>query len=207
MVDELMPHARRGPRGPYAKSKNTKRAILDAALEVFAQSGFRAGSLRDIADRVGISEAGLLHHFPSKSALLGAVLERRDEHTEEQFDFTGESGVDGLRALIALADYNASTPGAVELYSTIAAEATSPDHPAHAYFVERYAVARGLARSALEDLEARGQLRPGVDTARSAATAMAIMDGTQIQWLLDRRSVDMAAALRSYLQSLVTVEL
>jgi ubiquinone biosynthesis protein COQ9 len=61
-------------RGPYAKTEEKRRVILDAALEVFAKSGYRSGSIRDIADRVGMSEAGLLHHFPNKSALLAAVL-------------------------------------------------------------------------------------------------------------------------------------
>lgn len=207
MAEQLQTQTRRGPRGPYAKSEHTKRAILDAALEVFAQSGYRSGSLRDVAEKVGISEAGLLHHFPSKSALLAAVLERRDEQTQEQFDFSGPNGAHGLRSLIALAEYNASTPGVVELFCTLAAEATSPEHPAHEYFVDRYVMARTLARSSLEDLKSRGELQPGVDPGSAAATTMAIMDGLQIQWLLDRNSVDMAAELKTYLQSLVTVEL
>lgn len=207
MIEQVQTRMRRGPRGPYAKSERTKRAILDAALEVFAEAGFRSGSLRDVAERVGISEAGLLHHFPSKSALLGAVLERRDEQTREQFDFTNSNGAEGLRSLIGLAKYNASTPGVVELFCTLAAEATTPEHPAHEYFVDRYVVARDHAKSWLEDLRSRGELAPGVDAGIAAATTLAIMDGLQIQWLLDRSSVDMAADLRTYLQSLVTVDL
>ena len=68
----------RKPRGEYAKTSAKRTAILDAALEVFAESGYRSGSLRDVAGKVGMSEAGLLHHFPNKSALLAAVLDRRD---------------------------------------------------------------------------------------------------------------------------------
>lgn len=198
---------RRGPRGPYAKSEQTRKAILDAALEVFAESGYRSGSLRNVAERVGMSEAGLLHHFPSKSALLAAVLERRDEQTQEQFDFDPAHGRDLLRSLIALAEYNASTPGVVELFCTLSAEATSPEHPAHQWFRQRYDTTAKMISAAFAEMAARGEIRPGVDAARAARGAIALMDGLQIQWLLDRESVDMAADLRTYLESLVTTAL
>ena len=86
---------KRGRRGPYAKSKQTRRSILDSALQVFAESGYRSGSLRDVAEQVGMSEAGLLHHFTNKSALLSAVLEHRDDVTRERFDLTAERDARG----------------------------------------------------------------------------------------------------------------
>ncbi|MCZ2860527.1 TetR/AcrR family transcriptional regulator [Blastococcus sp. VKM Ac-2987] len=48
--------------------------ILDRAAALFARRGFTKTSLQDIADAVGLSKAGLLHHFPSKEALYDAVL-------------------------------------------------------------------------------------------------------------------------------------
>jgi AcrR family transcriptional regulator len=201
------PTGRRGPRGPYAKSEQTRRSILDSALKVFAESGYRSGSLRNVADRVGMSEAGLLHHFPSKSALLAAVLERRDEQTVEQFEFDFSNGRDALRALVRLAEYNASTPGVVELFCTLAAEATSPEHPAHQYFADRYRTTTSSIGEAFERLQQAGELKPGVDPRVAAKGVIAVMDGLQIQWLLDRESTDMAGELRSYMQSMVEGEI
>jgi AcrR family transcriptional regulator len=195
--------ARRGRRGPYAKSQQTRKAILDSALLVFAESGYRSGSLRDVAEQVGMSEAGLLHHFASKKALLAAVLERRDEQTKEQFEFGPGDGRRMLRSTVELVRHSSSTPGVVELFCTLSAEATSPSHPAHRYFVDRYAQTVAMFRGALEDLEGRGELREGVDPAVAARGAIALMDGLQIQWLLDRESVDMAADLRAHLSGLV----
>ena len=206
MAEQLQTQTRRGPRGPYAKSEHTKRSILDAALEVFAQSGYRSGSLRDVAEKVGISEAGLLHHFPSKSALLAQVLERRDEQTQAQFDFDPSDGETLVRSLLGLARYNASTPGVVELFCTLSAEATSPDHPAHRYFADRYHFTRGRIQRGMEDLEAKGKLRPGVRPATAARTVIAIFDGLQIQWLLDRSLLDMEEDLRDYLRTISTVD-
>jgi AcrR family transcriptional regulator len=198
---------RGGPRGSYAKTEEIRSAILDAALEVFSQGGFRAGSLRLVAERVGMSEAGVLHHFSRKSTLLAAVLERRDQLAEQFVPPKTLDGEASVRGLIELARYNASIPGVVELYCTLSAEATSPDHPAHDYFVRRYEVTRGIVFDAFADLERRSLLRDGVTPFGAAKATIAMMDGLQIQWLLDRTVLDMAEELRVFLRELTTIDL
>lgn len=205
VTDEHIPAISSRRRGSYAKTEETRRTILDAALEVFAQAGYRSGSLRDVALRVGMSEAGLLHHFPNKSALLAAVLERRDVKSREIVNLEPDAGAELLSGLIALAEYNASIPGVVELYCTVSAEATAPTHPAHHYFIERYESTRESVAQAFRTMKDRKQLRPGVDPESAARTTLALMDGLQVQWLLDRTSVDMAQELRDYLTSLTTI--
>lgn len=194
-------------RGPYRKTHSVRGRILDAALEVFAESGYRSGSLREIASRVEMSEAGLLHHFPTKVAMLEAVLEHRDARASQIVDHEAEDGLQVLARLIELARLNATEPGAVELFCVLAAEATAPDHPAHRFFVARYTRLRRQIGGALERVRAAGQLRDGVDPARAATRLIAIWDGVQVQWLLDRRSLDMAAELVDYLESILTVPL
>ncbi|MGY2084052.1 TetR/AcrR family transcriptional regulator [Blastococcus sp. SYSU DS0539] len=54
--------------------QQTDDGILDRAAALFARRGFAKTSLQDIAAAVGLSKAGLLHHFPSKEALYDAVL-------------------------------------------------------------------------------------------------------------------------------------
>ena len=198
---------RGGPRGSYAKSEEIRAAILNAALEVFSQGGYRAGSLRLVAERVGMSEAGVLHHFRTKSTLLEAVLERRDELALQFVAPTTSDGETSVRGLVELARYNASIPGVVELYCTLSAEATSPDHPAHAYFVRRYEATRAMVRDAFADLDRRGMLRNGVTPWGAATATIAMMDGLQIQWLLDRTVLDMAEELRLFLRELTTIDL
>lgn len=208
MTDTAATQARaRRPRGEYAKTKARRIEILDAALEVFAESGYRAGSLRDVATRVGISEAGLLHHFPNKVKLLEAVLDRRDDLSRDLVDVDSPDGVATLQGLIDLAAYNASVPGVVELYCVLSAEATSRDHPAHAYFANRYVFTRGMIRAAFEKLAGDGRLLAGVDPGRAAVATIALWDGMQVQWLLDRSTVDMAEQLREFLEGFVDAEL
>jgi AcrR family transcriptional regulator len=203
-VTTLKTPARRGPRGSYAKSFTTQKSILDSALTVFGKSGYRSGSLRDIADEVGLTDAALLHHFKNKSSLLAAVLRRRDEQTRERFDLDPKRGLGLLRDAVELVRLNASTPGVVELFCTVSAEATSPEHPAHRYFIERYANTRSMLQQTFQEIESRGQLRKGVTPAEAARGTVAFMDGIQIQWLLDRESVDMVGDVERYLRSLVT---
>ena len=60
---------------PRPKKSQPKRLeeIRDAAASVFAKKGFHGASTRDIADRLGIKQAGLYHYFKSKDAALMEV--------------------------------------------------------------------------------------------------------------------------------------
>lgn len=188
-------------RRGYAKGRAKRREILDRAMSMFGEAGYRGTSLRDVAAGCGLSHPGLLHHFPTKESLLLAVLEHRDEVDRERFSGDGTTGLATLRGLIDLASVNATRPGIVELFTVLSAEATSADHPAHAYFVERYENTVRAVRRAFEQVRADGLLRAGVSPAAAARQFVALMDGLQIQWLLNNRQVDMAAILGAHLDA------
>lgn len=57
-------------------TRSTAERILDAAEDLFAEKGYAATSLGDVADRVGIRSPSLYNHFRNKEALYQAVLER-----------------------------------------------------------------------------------------------------------------------------------
>jgi AcrR family transcriptional regulator len=54
---------------------SAREEILDAAAELFAERGYAATSTRTIAERVGIRQASLYYHFPSKEQILAELLE------------------------------------------------------------------------------------------------------------------------------------
>ena len=153
-------------------------------MQLFGEVGYRTASLREVASRVGISHPGLLHHFASKAVLLAAVLERRDEVDDAAFEADLAAGHDYVDALVRVIERNASRPGIVELFATLSAEATSPDHPAHAYFQDRYRRGRRPRRRRVRAPARAGELRPGIDPLTAARLTVAVMDGMQIQWLL-----------------------
>lgn len=202
-----MPGTSRKPRGEYAKTAARRQEIIAAAVTVFSTSGFRDGSLRDVAERVGLSHAGVMHHFPTKVDLLQAVLAWRDEDALARLDAQHLEGLDVVRAWLEEVGRNPGTPELVDLHVTLSAEGTSADHPLHDYFVRRYDRIVGVLADALETAAARGHLRAGVDCDRAARLLVAATDGLQVQWLLARESVDMAAVLREHVASLITVPL
>lgn len=187
----------------YANGRARRQLILDEATTLFGEVGYRSASLREIAARVGLSHPGLLHHFPAKQALLLAVLEHRDEVDAERFGLDRLHGVELLRHMADLVAFNATRPGIVELYCVLSAESTAPDHPAHDFFVARYAHSVGQCVGGFEGALAAGLLRPGIDPDAAGRAFVALMDGLQVQWLLDRDSVDMAAVLRATLAELL----
>ena len=194
-------------RGNYAKTAKRRRVILEASLDVFSNSGYRNGSIREIAEKVGISQAGLLHHFSSKSALLAAVLDLRDDEARVRIPVDPVTGIDTIRGFVDLVEYNASIPGLVELYCVLSAEATSAEHPAHQYFVDRYTYTIGITTEAFEIMKANGDLQDRVVPHLAAQNLIALMDGLQVQWLLNRDSVEMVENVRRFVRGLLTVEL
>ena len=194
----------------YAAGRARREKIIGVATELFGRVGFNGATMLEIAQECGISRAGLSHHFPTKESLLEAVLETRDREDHERFRRNGSAAADGLgvlRGMVALAEHNTAAPGIIGLYAVLSAEAGSPDHPAHDYFVRRYdRIRRGTAR-ALEGAHAAGHLAEGVDVEEAAIELTALMDGLQVQWLLDPRSVDMPAVLRRRIEQVLTVPL
>ncbi|TDL44034.1 TetR/AcrR family transcriptional regulator [Microbacterium oleivorans] len=195
-------------RGPYAKTAARQREILDAAGDVFATHGYRAGSLKEIADRVGIDASTILHHFANKSVLLQRVLEDRDTRSLTDADPDRTAGpADTPAAFLRLARANEKIPGIVELYTLLAAESATPDHPSNEYFVLRYARVRSEFASAFREMADAGLLRPGVDPEFAAVSTLALWDGVQVQWMHDPDAVDVTDTLRKHLELLTTVDL
>src|SRR6187402_3711968 len=75
----LMAERQEGRRGSYAKGVAKREEILERALEVIAREGYRGASVKELADAVGLSQAGLLHYFDSKEELFTEILRKRDE--------------------------------------------------------------------------------------------------------------------------------
>lgn len=67
-----------------ADGRQTRQAILDAALDLFAEKGYFGTSLREIAAVVGVRESALYNYFRSKDALFIALLARDRETVREQ---------------------------------------------------------------------------------------------------------------------------
>ncbi|GAB2843998.1 TetR/AcrR family transcriptional regulator [Actinocorallia aurea] len=184
----------RKPRGPYRKGIERRNQILDAALEIFAAQGDRGSSLQEIADRVGLSQAGVLHYFGSREELLLAVLERRDA-------LDTEGGLDERSpgdAVASTVRHNTDQPGLVKLFVALsAASATDPAHHARPFFAERYRGLTEAVRHGLDTGQRSGAIRTDEDAEEMARLLLAVSDGLQLQWLLDP-TTDMASLVETF---------
>ncbi|MFJ2112931.1 MULTISPECIES: TetR/AcrR family transcriptional regulator [unclassified Streptomyces] len=175
-----------------ARNEERRAEILRAAFEVIAERGYRGATLGAIAERVGLTQQGLLHYFPTKEALLVAVLGERD-----QWDTGGGSGW-RLELMTSLVEYNAMRPGIVRTFSALLGESVTEDHPTGDFFARRYTQVRAEMAGVLR-AEFGERLPGGLTPEQAAPLLAAVMDGLQYQWLLDPDAVDMAAAFRDFL--------
>ncbi len=178
-------------RGPYAKGVERREEILRVALEVVAEHGYRYAFNHEIARRAGLSQAGLMHYFPSREELYMDLLRARDARDSQAY-WVPSPDIDGILGIIA---HNATVPGLVQLYVEFSAEASIGKHPAHGFFLERQAWVHERFVAAVHVAQGDGEFGETCDPHEVAAILMAAADGVQQQWLLDR-SIDMAARLR-----------
>lgn len=187
------------------ETSRKRREILKAASEVFGLKGTSNGTLEEIADRVGMTRAGILHHFGSKRGLLLAVLQYRDtsevEHLEEHH-IPGGAGL--FRHLVETARRNASRPGIVRTFVTLSSESITDDNAGRDYFLNRYSNLREEITQALIDMAKERKATIDMAKADMAASAiLAIMDGLQLQWLLDGEHVELPESTEFAMNALV----
>lgn len=91
-----MPTRRRSPHGGR---RNRGPEILDAAIRVFADKGYGAASLQDVADIVGVLKGSLYHYIDSKEDLLFRICADSHAHAAELMREATESAEDPLEQL------------------------------------------------------------------------------------------------------------
>ena len=168
-------------RKPYAKGVARREEILDRAAETFGRLGYHAASMREIAANCGLSQAGLLHHFPNKEALIMALVERRD--TAQSSRPSAHAAEHWQDEALQTLEGNLRDRTMTQLWATLAAEATDPAHPAHTYFLDRY----GRTFEEFTGWFAEDPHSPNTreEAAVKARLFVALWDGLQLQSLLD----------------------
>lgn len=196
-------------RRTRANGRASRKAILVAAAEVFAERGYRGTSLTEVANRVGMTQPGLLHHFKTKDELLLAVVEDYEalsERTPSLQERLAPDRFELAEQLELLASTNARARQEQLLLTTLSAEAIPLNHPLHGYFLHRYkSFRRGLTAIFVRAQES-GAMRSDVNAADVARELIATLDGLHLQWLLDPKEVNLKKAVRDYARRL-TAEL
>ena len=187
-------------RGPYRTGIRRREQLIGIAMDVFGEHGFAGGSLRTIAEQAGVNHATLIQHFGSKEGLLKAVLEEWDRQTVEN-SLTDVSGLDYFRRLPDVMSAHQNNRGLLELFTTIAAEASNPVHPGRGFITQRYTANLGTLAAHLHEAVEAGDIAPlspaQIEVEVRLLTAM--MDGIGLQWLLNP-GTDIRASVSTYVE-------
>lgn len=182
-------HPRRTRDDPDAR----REQILDEAIRIVGERGYYGFTVQELAQRCGLSNAGLLYHFGSKDQLLLDMLEVFEGRetaamaplaalAEREIGRSRESAsalADLLRTMVARASTH---PQIGRLYMALQVETLDPSHPAHASF-------RARERATL-DLFAKLVAPYSADPQSTARQLLAMMDGLARQWVREDQSFD-----------------
>ncbi|AQL36829.1 TetR/AcrR family transcriptional regulator [Pseudomonas syringae] len=190
---------RRIPKGDLRKVE-----IIQAAMIIFARDGYAGASLTNIAKVAGISQVGLLHHFPNKLALLQAVLEHRDTYVASRLQEADQDGslqgfMSFLKLVMSFSIEDAAVSQALMIINT---ESLSVTHPAHRWFSERFGIVHRHLQAHLNALIQAGEVRSDVDVRQISLEIAAMMDGMQIQWLRSPGDVQIEQAFTRFIERL-----
>lgn len=180
---------------PLTRREEKRRRILDAADGCFARRGFHATSMAEICEAAGMSAGNLYRYFPSKEAMIAALVDSEREETAALFRQVEDSD-DPLAAIIALLERFltlATDAAGHRLWLEILSEgARNPQIQAvldRSDAEVRPALAHLVGRAA-----AIGQADPALDPDQAAVWLLMLIDGFSARVATDPR-FDIAAGI------------
>ena len=196
-------------RAPLSRGGDrTRRRILTAALRLFSRNGFHGASIRALARSVGLTEAAIYYHFPSKRAIVDALYEERGfiaaldelEHLPGHLPL-GQQLIANAIASAHLWDDNA------DLLRVVITEVLRGDRAAqtaHQRLMDWWR--RGML-DLLARYQGRGEISPSVEVAEAANSWVHLMFGAFIERLMAegrtrRRSAFLSPEFRRYIETM-----
>jgi TetR/AcrR family fatty acid metabolism transcriptional regulator len=173
-----------------APNRRAKHAqIIEAAIEVFAEKGFHAARVSDVARRAGVADGTIYLYFKSKDDLLLSIFEQKMDEL-----------IDGVRAAIAVHDdprdklraFAAFHFGLVERHRA-AAEVLQVELRLSNKFLKEYRPQKlwlylGVLEDILRDGQARGLFREDAEPFLATWALFGALDELAMQYVLSRRA-------------------
>jgi AcrR family transcriptional regulator len=173
-----------------AQARATHKKILMAATELFARQGYHKTTITDIAQAVNLTSGAVFHHFPSKEALLEAVVDWLARGIEIYSDHLNRAEKGSLAVAQGVVDIMCEhfrrQPEATICLATLATEFAGSKHPMEKRLKEVY-------RDFVEAFSRILQNHPKITDSHTAATALiGAVQGIAVQGLLQapERSID-----------------
>jgi AcrR family transcriptional regulator len=186
------------PNGHTIRSQRSTRAMLEAAGEIIAESGYGAVTFVAVGERSGYSRGLVTARFGSKDKMMRALIDRITDGWNASHVFPRAEGKDGGTGLLIgfeelVEQFRRDTRSLAVLY-TLIFEALGPDEALRAKMRDlhrelRHYMAELLSRG-IED----GSVRPDISPEPEATAIVAMLRGIGYQWRLDPDRIDPVAA-------------
>jgi AcrR family transcriptional regulator len=165
-------------------------------MRMIGEGGART-SLRSIGRELGVEPAQILYYFSSREELLREVIENWDRQSAAE----SPEETSPLRHFAGVIRNNLQIRGVVHLYLSLAADSVDEDHPAHAFFRERFQRVSANLAAAIREGQVTQDIHAHLDADRVARQLVALADGLQLQSLIDP-AVDAPSDLDSAIDDL-----
>ena len=160
------------------KHEQKRREILGAAIRCFTRDGFRGASTTDICAEAGISPGHLYHYFPSKMAIIEAMIDLGLARTAARFEKI-LAAPDVIEALLVDIEETSLRfrPAQILNLDGLAEAARNPDF---AKIFERHTTAvRRMWSDFLRQAQSQGRVDSGLDPDATANILIALIDGSR----------------------------
>ncbi|KRC59169.1 hypothetical protein ASE14_15445 [Agromyces sp. Root81] len=179
--------------GRQRRGDERRERIIAAAVRRFARRGYDGTRIADIAKDAGVTDAGLIHHFPTKLSLFLEIVERR-EAAYMQHDLGEVASVQELfRWHIEGVRLAASEPDYVRFRAMLTGSGLLEGHP----IADRLSANLEHALGRLVPIVQRGidggELRAGVDAQQVVLELLALNEGIRNQWVTLPDRIDYVA--------------
>ena len=187
------------------RTEATRTAILQAASRLFVERGYRNTTVASIAEVVGITDAGILHHYGTKEQLLRDAVESIYAAQEQRFkELTQPGGLEAIRNLSRWGHVMQEGFGPFGgLLVVLSAEVLAQDSDIHDWFATKHSEFVKRIAALMREGIRRGEIRDDVDVKSETRALLAYFLGARFLWLYMDKGFSIGSALERYVNLLV----
>ncbi len=163
--------------------RSVREQVVEAGLQQFHQHGFNGAGVKDITDAAAVPKGSFYNHFESKEALALEVLERYGQTLRmERLQDTSVPPLDRLREHFTFLREQITESGYTKgcLFGNFGAEMADHSTPIRAAVHTAFTSWGALLTACIEQGQADGSIRPGLNAADTALFVLNAWEGTAI---------------------------
>jgi len=188
------------------RSEETRRGIMDAAVQLFSRTGYEAAAVNDICETAGVSKGAFYHHFPTKQQLFLAIVDDWLKAVDVQlFSQTGNEGnvpqsLNHMAKMLGFVFEAAS--GQLPMFLEFMVQA-SRDQAVWDATIAPYRRYQGLFAGLIEKGQDEGSIRPEVNAQTTSWVLISLAVGILLQGVIDPNMADWNEVTRSGVQMIL----